>query len=424
MGQHAKNRLTAKQVETAQNGWLNDGGNLHLRISNGGQNKKWVFRYQRDGDVVEIGLGPVKSVSLKLARQERDKHLETLAKGGDPREEKRKQAAARKGRKTFAQAAEAVIAARRDKWRTSVNDGRTSSLDDWTKSLTVDCKPIKDRYVEDINTDDIEAIIKPYWDNGHADSARRLLKRVEMVFHFAKAKRWRKADNPATWAEFQHILQAQGPSGRKRNHPMLDWRETPAFMARLRASEPTMAALALEMMILTACRSGEVRGMLWTEIDFETATWTVPPERMKRARLHEVPLSTDAVALLRRLEAGLINRFVFPGRSSAKPIVQWSCWALVRRLTGRQDGESSMASPHGFRASFRSWCTARHVPSEIAERCLAHERKDATQQAYDREEMLDARRVWMERWSNFLSGETSDNVVPLKRRVRAPLRRA
>jgi integrase len=207
---------------------------------------------------------------------------------------------------------------------------------------------------------------------------------------------------------FEHILQARGQSGPKDHLPALDWRETPAFMAALRASEPSMAALALELMILTACRSGEVRGMLWDEVDFDTATLTIAPDRMKRGREHQAPLSADAMALIRRLEAGRIGKFVFPGRRSDGPVTNYPVWALVQRLTGQR------ASPHGFRASFRSWCRAKKVPDDIAERCLAHGREDATQAAYDREEMLEDRRVWMERWAKFLSGEASADVVALR----------
>jgi integrase len=415
MGQHTRNRLTTLQVKTAQDGWLNDGGNLHLRVSNGGKSKKWVLRYQRDGKVTEIGLGGADQVTLKLARTLRDQHLETLAKGGDPREEKRKQAVVRQGRKTFAEAAAELIEKRRNKWRTSVNEGRTSSLNDWTKSLTVDCKPISDRFVGDIETDDIERIVRPYWDKGRETTARRLLDRVARVFDYAKAKGWRKADNPATWALFQTILQAHGPTGPKRHHPALDWRRMPAFMARLRADEPSMAAMALELMILTGGRSGEVRGMLWSEVDFDDATWRVPGERMKRKLPHEVALSGDAVALLKRLDTARIGPFVFPGRWNDGPIAHQAIWDLVQRLTDRQADQPVAASPHGFRSSFRSWMAEQQTPFEVAESVLSHKIGSATSQAYNRANLLNLRRPIMERWAKFLSGEDASNVVPLRR---------
>jgi integrase len=408
-----RNRLTPMKVKAATDGTYADGGNLLLRVGNGGRSRKWILRYQLDGKVTEIGLGGADRVTLKLAREKRDQHLEVLERGFDPREEKRKQAAAQLTRKTFAEAAERLIAERREGWRAAANDGRTSSLNDWTRSLMVNCQPISKRFVEEVSIDDVEPIVRRYWDDGRLQSARRVLKRIETVFDYAKAKGWRKADNPATWAVFKHRLQAHGPTGPKGHHPALDWRDTPTFMARLRATEPSMAAMALEMMVLTACRSGEVRGMKWDEVN--DGIWMIPASRMKRNREHQVPLSADAVALIKRLEPARIGKFVFPGRSNLKPIAHWAVWELVQRLTGREAGEPIAASPHGFRSSFRSWCTARHVPSEVAERCLAHERKDATQAAYDREEMLEQRRDAMERWASFLSGADTSNVVPLRR---------
>jgi hypothetical protein len=182
-----QNRLTAKQVEAAQDGWYNDGGNLHLRVGNGGQSKKWVLRYARNGKVTEIGLGAVsQGVTLKQARTLRHRHMTSLADGLDPREEKRKLAAARQNRKTFAEAAEELIAARRKNWRTNASDGRTSSLDDWTKHLTADCKRIANRSVSDIGVDDIKPIVRLSWDSGHTNTTRRLLRHIEAVFDYAK----------------------------------------------------------------------------------------------------------------------------------------------------------------------------------------------------------------------------------------------
>ena len=172
MGTRTDNRLTAKQVDHAKDGWHNDGRNLHLRVSNDGRSKKWVFRYVRGGQAVEIGLGSAADVSLKQAREQRDRHKASLAEGLDPREEKRKAvedrrkaAAERAGRKTFAEAAADVIALRKaTEWRTNVSDGRTSSLDEWTKQLTVDCRAIAKRAVDEIDEDDIEPIVQAYFD--------------------------------------------------------------------------------------------------------------------------------------------------------------------------------------------------------------------------------------------------------------------
>jgi integrase len=403
-----KDRLTPMEVKHAVDGWLNDGAGLHLRIK--GRSKKWVFRYVRSGKAVEIGLGGADRVTLKTARELRDQHLATLAKGDDPRVARIKATA---GRKTFAEVAADLIEARQKKWRTAANDGRNSSLDTWSKSLLVDCKRIAGRLVGDITTDDIRPIVQRYWNEGYEQTARRSLGRIEMVFDRAIALGWRTSDNPATWRRFQHILQAQAEDGPRRNHASLDWRSTPAFMERLRA-ESSIAAMALEMLILTACRSGEVRGMRWDEIDFDTAVWTIPGERMKRKLMHQVPLSSAALAILARLEATRTGALVFPGRSSGKPVDNVTVWQLVQRLTGRKEGEPITASPHGFRSTARSWMAHRRVDFDLAEACLAHKVGSAVSQRYNRESLLELRRPIMEDWAKFLAGDDSADVVPIR----------
>jgi integrase len=402
-----KNLLTDMQVRKAKDGWLNDGGGLHLRVK--GASRKWVFRYTWNGNPVEIGCGGADRVSLKAARELRERYLDALALGADPRAEKAKAAASAR---TFGETAAELIEARKKNWRTSVNDGRQSSLSEWTRSLMVACKRIANRSVADIVADDIKPIVKPVWDKGSKASARRLLNRIEMVFDFAEASEWRTADNPATWKKFQHILQAQGESGPKDHHPALGWREMPRFMARLRAdTRSPMAALALEMMILTATRSGEARGMRWDEVDLEAATWTIPASRMKRKLPHEVPLSTDAIRLLKRLEPARIGPLTFPGRGWMKPVDHVGLWFLVQRLTGREAGQPIVASPHGMRSAARSWMAAQEVPFDVAEACLAHATGNATVAAYHRESHLEKRRVVLQDWADFLRGA---EIIPLK----------
>ncbi len=178
-----------------------------------GASQKWVFRYVRDGKAVEIGCGGADRVSLKMAREKREQYLDALAMGLDPRSEKAKTAA---GRKTFGEVAALLIETRKKNWRTSVNEGRTSSLNDWTRSLVRrDCKLLANRAVGDIGVDDIKPIVKPHWEAGHEHTARRLLKRIETTLDFAKAHGWRKGDNPAAWGVFQHIFQASGPPSRR-----------------------------------------------------------------------------------------------------------------------------------------------------------------------------------------------------------------
>ena len=201
---------------------MNDGAGLHLRTK--GNSKKWVFRYVRDGKPVEIGCGGADRVSLKTARKLREKYLDALATGLDPRSEKAQDGGKpqdlRRGRRAPDRGAEKELAHRRQR--------RPNEF-----ARPMDQEPrqrlprIANRSISDIEVDDIKPIVKPVWDKGCGTSARRLLNRIEMVFSYAKAHGWRKADNPATWDLFEHILQAQGPSGPKDHHPALDWRDPP-----------------------------------------------------------------------------------------------------------------------------------------------------------------------------------------------------
>jgi hypothetical protein len=197
-------RLTAKQVAGAKDGWHADGGNLFLRVADGGKRKHWVLRWTRDGKTTEMGLGGTDRVNLALARQKRDEAMEQIESGLDPISERRKTKDARASRKTFGETAALVIAARKSGWRTS-HEGRKASLTDWTTSLTIACKPLASKSVDEIATTDIIPVLRPFWDEGKHTTARRILNRIELVIEFALAHGWRAADNPASWRRFQHI---------------------------------------------------------------------------------------------------------------------------------------------------------------------------------------------------------------------------
>jgi integrase len=374
-----------------------------------GDSRSWVVR--RDGR--DHSIGSIKKVSLVRARAEASNILAQLRNGLDPTAEKRKAKQAEERRKTFAQAAEAVIATRSSGWRVSF-EGRSSTAVQWAKDMAVDCKSIADRFVDEIAIEDIKAIVAPYWDRGHLDRARALLSRIERVMNFAKAHGWRTSDNPASWAVFQHIA-PQAPRGDDPHHAAIDWRAAPELMSRLRASTAIGARL-VEFIILTAARSGEARGALWSEVDFDKRVWTVPGSRMKKGKEHAVPLSDQAIELLRRMEAERVGEFVFPGgrgeiaQAADRPMRNASLWALVQRTVG--GGE---ATTHGFRSAFKDWANNQGIDHQLSERALAHDIGDATVTAYARDTLTERRRPMMEAWGAFLGGELPrDNVVQLK----------
>ena len=407
------NRMKPEDVKKAGEGRTADGGYLFLVVR--GASKSWVVRGPRiNGKRIEAGLGTIDQVSLAQARKKRDELLAQVRDGLNPIEEKKKAREAQERRKTFAQAAEAVIAVRSSGWRTSF-EGRTATAARWASNMVVDCKPIADCFVDEISIEDVKAIVAPYWDRGCLVSARLLLSRIELVFNFAKAHGWRTSDNPASWEVFKHIS-PQAPRGEAAHHAALDWRKLPELMERLRAPTTRVGPHLVEFIILTACRSGEARGARWAEIDFDRRVWTVPPERMKKGKEHQVPLCDRAIELLRHMQTERVGEFVFPGgrgeaaQAADQPMRNISVWGLVQRLCG---GE---ATTHGFRSAFKDWANNQGIDHQLSERALAHEIGDATVTAYARETLTERRRPMMEAWGAFLAGELPvDNVVTLKR---------
>lgn len=383
----------------------------YLWLSVKGASRSWVVRLPAvNGKRREAGLGSAAKVSLALARKGRDALLEQLRNGVDPVAERQEAKEAAAKRKTFAEAAEAVIEKKRAGWKISL-EGRCSTLDQWHRDLTVTCKSIARKFVDEITTDDIENVLQLYWNRGQLKSASELRKRIEAVLGYATAQKMRKGDNPASWTIFEHLWPGEKKT-QDVHHAALPWRDAPEFLARLRQSEAIGARL-LEFIMLTAVRSNEARGATWSEIDLEARVWTIPAARMKMNRDHDVPLSDQAVALLRSLEK--TGAFVFvgghrgPAKEKGKPIRNASLWSHMRRMT-------DAATTHGFRSTFRDWCGENGVDRELAERCIAHKVGSDAENAYARSSLIARRRPIMEAWGAFVDG-ARDNVVPFERRA-------
>lgn len=393
-----------------------DGDYLWLAVK--GASRSWVVRTPMiNGKRREIGLGSAAKISLALARKHRDALLEQLRNGVDPVAERQEAKEAAAKRKTFAEAAEAVIEKNRAGWKTSL-EGHCSTLKQWRRDVDVTCKPIAHKIIDEITIDDLKLVFQGYWSRGQLDSARSLQKRIEAIFDFAYAQGWRTGDNIAAWKVVKHLW----PSEKKVqdvHHAALPWRDAPAFLQRLRQSDATSARL-LEFIMLTAVRSNEARGATWAEIDLDARVWTIPAARMKMNRDHDVPLSDQAVALLRRMETEkIVNKldgdFVFVGgrgvgaRAVGKPMRNASLWMLMQRAGGE-------ATTHGFRSTFRDWCGENGVDRELAERCIAHKVGSDAENAYARSSLIARRRPIMEAWAAFVAG-ARDNVLPFDRRA-------
>jgi integrase len=251
----------------------------------------------------------------------------------------------------------------------------------------------------DVNTVDTTAVLdvlRPIWTT-KTETASRVRQRIEAVLDYATATRTRTGDNPARWrGHLDHLLPRPSRVRIVKHHPALDWRQAPAFMAQL-TQRPGIDARALAFTILTAARSGEVRGMRWGELDLDDAAWTAPASRIKAGREHRVPLQAAAVALLG--EPGTANELVFPSPVKAgKPLSDAALAAVLERM--RYDN----ITVHGFRSTFRDWAgeTTSHA-REVIETALAHKLKDKAEAAYARGDLFAKRRKRMGDWADHLS---------------------
>ena len=399
------NRLSDVAVRAKKRpGYVADGGNLYLRIGPGGT-KAWMFRYTMRGRTRDAGLGPYPTVSLVRAREEAERCRRLVAAGIDPieaRNEQRQAAlmAAVKA-KTFEQCAREFIASHELGWRNK----KTGTL--WRSALATHVYPVMGAVpVQQVDTALVLQVLQPIWGEKPAISSR-IRAIIESVLSWAKAKGYRAGENPALWrGHLDHLLPARSKVRLVRHHPALPFSEVPAFLVQLRARDG-FAPRALEFLILTAARSGEAMGARWDEIDLGQKMWVVPPERMKGAKEHRVPLSARALAILEDMAELRLSEFVFPGRIGG-PLSDIGARRLLRDL---RPG----ITVHGFRSSFRDWAAeTTGFPNHVVEMALAHAVSDAVEAAYRRGDLLEKRRKLMEAWASYCE-RTPAQVVPLKR---------
>jgi integrase len=378
-----------------------DGGGLHLIVEGQPESlhRKWVFRFTLHGKPAEMGLGG-SIVPLAVARKKAAAARELVALGINPVEEKRSARAAKPSKKTFGQCAEALIKAKQGEWRS------LKHRQQWSVTLKTYAAPLWSLPVDQVDTEAVLAVLQPLWQRA-TETASRLRGRIEAVLDYAKAHGWRSGENPAAWrGHLALILPKRGKLSRG-HHAAMSYADVPAFLEELRETG-SIHALALEFLILTATRSGEVLGARWDEIDLEARVWTIPAGRMKAGVAHRVPLSGAAVAIVERLAAIRTGDFIFAGQGRNGRL---SNNAFAELVPGG-------ATVHGFRSAFRDWCgNETNFPREIAEAALAHRTGDATEAAYRRSDALEKRRALMEAWAGFCGAEAGGNVVPLRQAV-------
>ena len=396
MPRKLSNALTPLTVKNAKPGRHADGGGLHLLVKETGA-RSWVYRFMLNGKSRDVGLGAAAGqdgVSLADARDKAAALRLKVKSGVDPIEERDREAAqalaavqaAKVAGITFKAAAEAYIAANEDGWR------NPKHRQQWTNTLATYVYPvIGDLPVAAVDTPHVLSILEPIW-KAKAETASRIRGRIETILDSAKARGYRKGDNPARWRG--HIAQILPPRSRltRGHHAAMPYDAIPEFMQQVRARE-AMAALALEFTILTAARTGEAIGAKWSEVDLGKAVWTIPAERMKAGRPHRVPLSPRAVEILETVQP-LDSRWLFPSVRGGT-LSGMAMSMLLRRM--KLD-----VTVHGFRSAFRDWSAeSTNYPHEVCEMALAHVIGNKAEAAYRRGDLFDKRRRLMDEWAAY-----------------------
>ena len=393
-----------------------DGQGLNLQIMPTGS-KSWILRFMLNGKPRTMGLGAYgdgsSGVSLAKARELAAEARSLVKSGVDPigaREQAinagRAAAALSVARaRTFKEVALEYVQAQEAGWKNPKHRAQ------WLSTLDTYAFPILgDLPVADVDADGVEEVLKPIW-LSIAETASRLRGRIEAILDFAKAKGWRSGDNPARWKEsLKHRLANVSRIKRTEHHPALRWEQAPAFIAALETGEG-VAAKALLLCILTAARSGEVRGALWSEFDLEKKVWTIPGVKMKAGREHRIPLSDPVLDLLSQLTplASEKNALMFPSIRTKTKLSDMAFSMLVRGMNEVPDGKeipwrANDGRPivvHGFRSTFRDWCEeATSTPRAVSEAALAHSVENKVEAAYHRTDHFEKRRILMAQWAS------------------------
>ena len=417
--------LKAKQIEHAKEGMHADGGGLYLRVQASGA-KSWIFRFQLKGRRREMGIGTLDVKSAPDARADAAKHTAQVRDGVDPIEDRKRLEASPDTTKvmTFDEAAKLFIKANKSGWKNAKH------ADQWQNTLDTYASPVfGKRPISVVDLGMVLEVLEPIWET-KTETATRVRGRIENVLDWATVKGYRDGANPARWkGHLEHLMKSRkdmAAAGHKtatvRHHPALPYVRAAEFMAALRGLTGS-GARALEFAILTAARSGEVRGALWSEIDLEAMMWVIPASRMKATKEHRVPLSQAAVDLLKGLDRTSGHDLVFLGERGRKvsergitPISDMTITAVIRRMNEGDAGvvwldpkTNAQVVPHGFRSTFRDWAAEQtDYSNEMVEMALAHAIGNKVESAYRRGDMVDKRRPMMEAWATYCA------TVPIK----------
>lgn len=380
--------LTALRVKNAKPGRHSDGKGLYLLVKPSGA-RSWVLRVQVNGRRRDFGLGAADVLSLEEAREKARQGRKMAKAGFDPSNEWKR---AKQAVPTFEEAARQF----HENVKTGWKNGKHGIQ--WLSTLQTYVFPqIGSMPIEQVDTPVIQKVLLPIW-LAVPETARRVRQRIGAVLDYAHGQGWRAAEAP-----MRAVAKGLPRQPKRGGHfAAMPYNDLPPFMAKLRGQEASLGRLALQFAILTAARSGEVRGATWDEIDMDAATWTIPASRMKAGDIHTIPLSAAALGILLEVQSFMSGRkgqTVFPGLKG-KPLSDMTL-AKALRVAG---GEN--ATVHGMRSTFRDWIAEKlpSVPGDVAEAALAHAIPNRVEAAYRRTKYLDQRRELMAKWADYLSG--------------------
>ena len=400
-------RLSDRFIKTTKRaGYHADGDGLYLQVSPAAT-KSWIFRYARQGKEREMGLGSERVFSLAQARAKVADARRLLVEGVDPiaaRDGQRAQERLQKASTlTFAKCAEKYIDAHRAGWR------NPKHVAQWENTIDTYAGPVIGQLaIRDVDTALVVRTLEPIWTK-KPETASRLRGRIERILDWARVMGYRTGENPARWRGHLDKLLAGSLNRKSREHlAALPYDEIGAFVAELRTMEGT-AARALEFLILTIARTGEVIGAPPSEVEEDKALWTIPGARMKAGREHRVPLSPRAVEIAKAQPDG---PFLFAGGKAGAPLSDMAMLKLLDRM-GRKG-----VTVHGFRSTFRDWAAERtSYPREVCEMALAHSISDKVEAAYRRGDLFEKRKRLMLEWARFCDTPTQGAKVTAIKKV-------
>jgi len=421
----ALNKLSPTEIKHKKKvGLFSDGGGLYVQVRKSTSNKaskkkadltkSYIFRYTIEGRARSMGLGSFNSVDLDEARGEARKYRALVKRKIDPLQHNRrmasKDAADAAEDKSFRECAQKFIEKRKSEWKNHKSESQ------WRNTLETYANPvIGDMFVRDIERKHVLKILDPIW-GGKTATANRVRQRIESVLDYATVREWRdQGANPAKWEGNLDKTYIKRPDGKKVKHlASLPYQDVPKFYELLKEQD-ALAALALRFIIITATRVGETRNGTWDEVDFETKKWTIPAARMKGGEQHEVPLSPEAIRILKMAQKNSHNKYIFNSHLN-RPVGE----STIRKVLQKHHS----ATVHGFRSSFRMWAAEQtSYPREVCETALAHGLANGVEAAYQRSKLFPKRQRLMDAWAQYcLNGNKTAKILPIKKSLKSAAR--